>query len=217
MKKRKKKKKREKMYQYVCKTVQIREPRPFQPRDIARLIDRYRLAGGDDITLIRYILDSFGIGDGLCILVRILDSMAVSLFIGSIYGINKALKAIIKALGIIKLSRLAKIFTAEVSVMLTRTFKYIFPAEASAQVGKFLLLLNVVVLILELSGLYLAILASAGGLISLLAKVCTVSSVFTPAAKAINIGSFLTNAQRISKKQSELDKEIGDYQFQSML
>jgi hypothetical protein len=214
----KRKKKREKMpYQYVCKTVQIREPRPFQPRDIARIIDRYRLAGGDDITLIRYILDSFGIGDGICILVRILDSIGVSLFIGSIYGINKAIKAIIKAFGIIKLSRLAKVFTAEVSIMLTKTFKYIFPAGAAAQVGRLLLLLNVVVLILELSGLYLAILGSASGLITLLAKVCTVPTVFVPAAKAINIGSFLVNAQRISKKQSELDKEIGDYQFQSML
>lgn len=191
-------------YEKVCKTVQIREPRPFTARDVARLVDKVRSSGRvDDATLLRGIADALGVADVICLMVRIADMLSVSLFLGALYGLAKSIKTIIRGIKLLYTNRLAKSIT-----LVVWFFEYVLPASVARQVAKFFIWTGAIETFISLFVLYISFIAESYSVIAIMRSVCEQPTVIKPIAQAIDIGDTIVRLEEIREKQAQLKTEL---------
>lgn len=191
-------------YQEVCKRVQIRPPRKFTARDVARIIDRLRARGEiNDAELLRGIADALGVADVICLIVRIADMLQVSFFLGALYALFKSIKTIIKGVKLLFTNKLAKTITLVVWFL-----EYILPAAVARRIALFFIWTGAIETALSLALLYISFIAESYSLIAIMRSVCEQPTIIQPIAQAIDIGDTINKMNQIKSEQEKLQEQL---------
>ena len=74
------------------------KPRVYTEKDVGRIVAYARNDGADDVLLIAYIMQSFGLRKLQCLLFKILDILNTAIFLGALIGMLKGIIYIVKGL-----------------------------------------------------------------------------------------------------------------------
>jgi len=128
-----------------------RKPRPFTPKDLARIIDHMRTQGHyNDYTIARAVTDSFGITNFICSLTKLMAFLQYIGFFVAIIMFLKAIRSLLKALKLLKLSPLAKLIEYGIGV-----FRLTLNYTDVVLYARFIVYLSIIESVIALAILYI--------------------------------------------------------------
>lgn len=98
------------------------KPRVYTERDVGRIVAYARNDGADDILLIAYILQSFGLRQIQCFAFKILDILNTGVFLGAIVAVLKGALDIVKGIKILSLGKKSKITLNLIELLLPKKY-----------------------------------------------------------------------------------------------
>jgi hypothetical protein len=99
-----------------------KEKRVYTPRDVGRIVAYSRNDGADDILLIAYILQSFGLRSIQCLLFKILDILNTAVFLTAIIAVLKGMLSVSKGLKILALGKKSRLTLNIIEQFLPKRF-----------------------------------------------------------------------------------------------
>lgn len=128
----------------------------FSPRDLARIIDKMRTQGiYDDYTIARAITDVYGVTDLICAVTKLFSFLQWIGFITAILMFLKAVKTLIKAFKLLKVSPLAKLIEYGIGL-----FKFVLQYSDVVLYARFLVYLSIFEAVVALAILYVDLVVS---------------------------------------------------------
>lgn len=122
----------------------------FSPKDIARIIDKVRTQGKyDDYTIARAITDAYGVTNFICAITKLFAFMQSIGFITAVLIFLKAIRTLLKAIKLLKISPLAKTIEYAIS-----WFRFTLEYSDVVMWAKFLIFLSVIDSFIALAILY---------------------------------------------------------------
>ena len=94
-----------------CRPAKVirKTPRVYSERDVGRIVAYARNDGADDIKLIAYILQSFGLRSIQCLGFKILDILNTAVFLTAILAVLKGILSVSKGLKILALGKKSRL------------------------------------------------------------------------------------------------------------
>lgn len=96
--------------------------RVYSEKDVGRIVAYARNDGADDIKLIAYILQSFGLRNIQCLLFKILDILNTAVFLTAILAVLKGILSISKGLKILALGKKSRLTLSVIEQLLPERF-----------------------------------------------------------------------------------------------
>lgn len=94
-----------------CRPAKVirKRPRIYSEKDVGRIVAYARNDGADDIKLIAYILQSFGLRNIQCLGFKILDILNTAVFLTAILAVLKGILSVSKGLKILALGKKSRL------------------------------------------------------------------------------------------------------------
>lgn len=144
------------------------KPRVYSEKDVGRIVAYARNDGADDIKLIAYILQSFGLRNIECLIFKILDILNTAIFLNAILLVLKGISSLAKAAKILR--------TGKKSRLTISVLEQILPAKFNTSLAAFLTWIGSVELATGTLIIFLSAMANNVALYLLAQGVCQVQT-----------------------------------------